>query len=349
MGTPYYMSPEQARGERNLDGRVDIYACGVLLYEAVTSRRPFIANNYNSLLLQILTAKPPSPRELRPNLPVGVERIIEKAMARRREDRFANAAEFIHELARLREAQVGGVMPFMQRPGGTGSYSSPRNSPAPPPHPIGSEPPGARPTVMRAQHTASQSASRPQPPPVQPPRPPSVELPSELLGTASSVDVPVVFDARPPPAAPSRPMPPSALPPVHARPVPAPPPVGPRPRGFEDMPTEVGVRDFSASEEGEATTALLKDEEVAALARNARRNYGSEDEVATTLIKDEEIARLTRNARRNLGYAPKTKPGELPSFDVNNSSVTKTEPLRRKTPFDAEQTEKMPPKERKGR
>ena len=52
MGTPFYMSPEQARGDRNLDARVDLYACGVILYEALTGRRPFTAANYNALLLR---------------------------------------------------------------------------------------------------------------------------------------------------------------------------------------------------------------------------------------------------------------------------------------------------------
>ena len=52
VGTPFYMSPEQARGDRDLDARVDLYACGVVFYEALTGRRPFTASNYNALLLQ---------------------------------------------------------------------------------------------------------------------------------------------------------------------------------------------------------------------------------------------------------------------------------------------------------
>ena len=103
MGTPYYMSPEQARGERNLDARVDLYACGVILYEALTGRRPFTAANYNALLLQILNAKPRPARDLRPALPAGFDAVLDKAMARSREDRYATAADFQRDLQTLRD------------------------------------------------------------------------------------------------------------------------------------------------------------------------------------------------------------------------------------------------------
>src|SRR6185312_6170401 len=103
MGTPYYMAPEQARGERDLDARVDLYACGVIFYEVLTGRRPFTASNYNALLVQILSASPRPARDLRPALPVGFSEVIDKAMARRREDRYASAAEFQQELQALRD------------------------------------------------------------------------------------------------------------------------------------------------------------------------------------------------------------------------------------------------------
>ena len=73
MGTPYYMSPEQARGDRNLDGRVDLYACGVLLYEALTGHRPFVASNYNSLLVMILKGNAAPVRSLRASIPAEIE------------------------------------------------------------------------------------------------------------------------------------------------------------------------------------------------------------------------------------------------------------------------------------
>jgi len=106
MGTPYYMSPEQARGDRNLDARVDIYACGVMLYEAITGRRPFVGANYNALLMQILTSSPRPPRDLRPGLATGFEAVIAKAMSRDREHRFRTVTEMQQALQSLRPRDV---------------------------------------------------------------------------------------------------------------------------------------------------------------------------------------------------------------------------------------------------
>jgi serine/threonine-protein kinase len=117
MGTPFYMSPEQARGDRDLDGRVDLYACGVMLYEALTGRRPFLAANYNALLLQILTTTPRPVRELRPALPLGFDRVLDKALKRDRLDRYQSALEFQREMLALKD-----------RHGAPGSHV-----PAPPP------------------------------------------------------------------------------------------------------------------------------------------------------------------------------------------------------------------------
>ncbi len=102
MGTPYYMSPEQASGERNLDARVDIYACGVVMYEAVTGRRPFLAPNYNALLLKIISGTYKPPRELLPELSPAFEAVVQRAMAGDRENRYANASEMQRDLIGLR-------------------------------------------------------------------------------------------------------------------------------------------------------------------------------------------------------------------------------------------------------
>jgi serine/threonine-protein kinase len=103
MGTPFYMSPEQARGDRNLDARVDLWACGVMLYEALTGRRPFVAANYNALLMQILTTPPRPARELRPAMPAGFDAIIDLALERDRARRYPTATDFQRDLLALRE------------------------------------------------------------------------------------------------------------------------------------------------------------------------------------------------------------------------------------------------------
>ena len=105
IGTPHYLSPEQARGDRDLDARVDLYACGVVLYEALTGHRPFAAANQAALLREILDARPRPARELRRALPSAFDPILAKAMAFDREDRYATAAEFQRELLALRDVR----------------------------------------------------------------------------------------------------------------------------------------------------------------------------------------------------------------------------------------------------
>jgi serine/threonine protein kinase len=90
MGTPYYMSPEQLRDAAEIDERTDVYAFGVILYEALTGRVPFDAENYSALILEIATGTPKRPRQLRSEIPEGLERIVLKAMARDPDDRYAN-------------------------------------------------------------------------------------------------------------------------------------------------------------------------------------------------------------------------------------------------------------------
>lgn len=111
MGTPFYMSPEQARGDRNLDNRVDIYAAGVMLYECLVGRRPFHASNYNALLMQILTTDPRPPRDVRPAVPEGFERVVFRAMQRDREKRYQSASEFQRDVQLLRDPGAMRRMP----------------------------------------------------------------------------------------------------------------------------------------------------------------------------------------------------------------------------------------------
>jgi serine/threonine protein kinase len=131
MGTPFYMSPEQARGDRDLDARVDIYGCGVMMYEMLTGRRPFRASNYNALLVQILSAQPAPARELRGDLPVGFDRVIQKSMRRARDERYQNAGEFQKDLAALKKQLAGApAMPDLARQAFPRSFAPRRAAPS---------------------------------------------------------------------------------------------------------------------------------------------------------------------------------------------------------------------------
>lgn len=102
MGTPRYMSPEQALG-RNLDGRSDLFSTGAVLYELVTGRPAFNGASAATLALQI-TQQQPSPIDVTPECPRGLRFIIEKLLAKRPEKRFASGAALVDALERERIA-----------------------------------------------------------------------------------------------------------------------------------------------------------------------------------------------------------------------------------------------------
>jgi len=94
MGTPYYMAPEQAKGAKDMDHRVDLYATGVILYESVTGEVPFNADTFNELLFKIVLEEPRPVEQLVPDIDQGFAAIINKAMAREPSTRFQTAREF---------------------------------------------------------------------------------------------------------------------------------------------------------------------------------------------------------------------------------------------------------------
>jgi serine/threonine protein kinase len=98
LGTPAYMSPEQVQSARDIDARSDVYSFGVILYEGLTGKLPFEGLSYNGLILAIVHAEPKAPAELRPQLPRELSAIVSRALAKQREDRYANVESLIAAL-----------------------------------------------------------------------------------------------------------------------------------------------------------------------------------------------------------------------------------------------------------
>ncbi|HWB43736.1 MAG TPA: protein kinase [Gemmatimonadales bacterium] len=93
VGTPAYMSPEQATGQAKLDVRTDIYSLGCVLYEMLVGEPPFTGANVQAILAKRFSTTPTPVRVLRPEVPRPVEAVVERALARVPADRFASAAE----------------------------------------------------------------------------------------------------------------------------------------------------------------------------------------------------------------------------------------------------------------
>jgi eukaryotic-like serine/threonine-protein kinase len=101
LGTPLYMSPEQARGDEDLDHRVDVYALGVIMYESACGHVPFAGTNYLSVISQVLNEEPQRLRDQRPELSEEFEAIVMRAMTKEREQRYPDAQAMIADINAL--------------------------------------------------------------------------------------------------------------------------------------------------------------------------------------------------------------------------------------------------------
>jgi hypothetical protein len=188
VGTPSYMSPEQSGGNGAVDARTDLYAVGVLLFEILAGRKPFVSENVGELIFMHRESPPPLLREVAPTAGYSeaLEAVLAKALSKLPEDRFQSAAEFAVALAATPEAR--GVPPAVAKPAPLRAVAKP----APPPAVAKPAPPPA--------------VAKPAPPPaVAKPAPLPVRAPAKTtVDTVSAVRRRLAADApgEPAPAAP---------------------------------------------------------------------------------------------------------------------------------------------------
>jgi eukaryotic-like serine/threonine-protein kinase len=120
LGTPQYMSPEQATGDRQLDARSDVYSLGAVLYEMLAGEPPHTGATAQAVVAKLLTTDPIRIRTIRPALPATIEEVIHRALTKVREDRYSSAGAMLEALRRAQggsEAASGG-RPFAEKPPG---------------------------------------------------------------------------------------------------------------------------------------------------------------------------------------------------------------------------------------
>ena len=170
LGTPHYMSPEQAMGERAIDARSDIYALGAVTYEMLTGEPPFTGPTVQAIVAKVMTERPTPPGAVRDTIPEAVEDAVLKALAKLPADRFGTAAEFATALV-VAPSGSGARRLTAQRSRGAGvSALGTRFWPA---------------AAVVAAIAALWGWLRPQPPPPQVP-PSRLAVPIPMLGGAST-------------------------------------------------------------------------------------------------------------------------------------------------------------------
>ena len=106
LGTPQYMSPEQATGDRGIDGRSDIYSLAAVLYEMLSGDPPYSGSTAQAIIARLLTERPRALRSVRETVPPHVDAAIDRALAKLPADRFASAHEFAEALQGIRPVQL---------------------------------------------------------------------------------------------------------------------------------------------------------------------------------------------------------------------------------------------------
>ena len=207
LGTPSYMSPEQAMGDK-LDGRSDIFSLGVCAFEMLSGEQPFPGNNVTSILYKLVHVDPVAPANLEMHglLPEKWHQVFNKVLAKRPDDRYQTASEFVQDLEYCLGAWFGAAMPDEVTPEAEATTRLPVVTTAAPPAAVKTHPP------------VPPAAKKTVPPPAPPPEPEGATVvlkapPAVAAPPAPAEEKTIVMKA--PAAAPARPARPAA---------PAPPP-----------------------------------------------------------------------------------------------------------------------------
>ncbi|UQA55120.1 serine/threonine-protein kinase [Polyangium aurulentum] len=192
VGTPYYMSLEQLRNPRGVDGRSDLYSLGVVLYECLTGRKPYDADTIGDLVYALCSGPPTDIARLRPDLPPLVCRAIMRALSPNREGRQNSILELCAELVPFGDGALGAWL-----------HEPPQAPPSPPPggpiKPFGALAPAAvRPTAnTEMMDPAEGPPPNPGPPPPPPSAPRASPPPSPFARDSEPRDTPTTFYVKP--------------------------------------------------------------------------------------------------------------------------------------------------------
>ncbi|WP_437753582.1 serine/threonine-protein kinase [Sorangium sp. So ce1389] len=148
LGSPHYMSPEQVRGEKDIDRRSDLWSLGVILFCAVTGELPFQGDQLGAVIANILVAPLPSASQLAPDLPPAIDAFFARALARDRAQRFQSVGEMLGELRRL-AGMASPSIPDLQLSSANPTSSRPRFSGTIPLHGVEVSAPTATPRSAR--------------------------------------------------------------------------------------------------------------------------------------------------------------------------------------------------------
>ena len=154
MGTPSYMSPEQFMGQP-VDGRSDLFSCGVILYQLLTGEKPFIGESTTTIMYKVLREDPVPPSELNLSLSPALDAVIKKALAKQPAQRFQSGAEFAQAL----QAAIAGEAGEPASPANDERSAVPAAAPRRPAHPAGEAAPAGAPRQRAAGLWAAGAAA----------------------------------------------------------------------------------------------------------------------------------------------------------------------------------------------